>query len=85
MPETLKISVCFYSYCRELAGTSEQEISVEAGSTIADLLRIIYATHPALEKLDKSLLIAVGVEYQLRDHRLESGDKVALFPPVQGG
>lgn len=85
MPEELRVFVSFYSYCRELSGTSELEISLNAGSTIADLLRKIYTSHPALEKVDKSLLIAVGMEYQTRDHQLRTGDKVALFPPVQGG
>jgi molybdopterin converting factor small subunit len=31
------------------------------------------------------MLIAVGVDYQSRNHVLNEGDEVSLFPPVQGG
>jgi molybdopterin converting factor small subunit len=35
--------------------------------------------------MEKSTLIAVGVEYPTRDYVLKDSDEVALFPPVQGG
>ncbi|MGN6644764.1 MAG: MoaD/ThiS family protein [Verrucomicrobiota bacterium] len=40
---------------------------------------------PKLAAMEKSTLIAVGVEYQPRDYLLKDGDVVSLFPPVQGG
>ena len=40
---------------------------------------------PKLASMQKSTLIAVGVEYQPGDYVLSEGDQVALFPPVQGG
>jgi molybdopterin converting factor small subunit len=33
----------------------------------------------------KSILAAVGVDYQTGDYKLNHGDEVSLFPPVQGG
>jgi molybdopterin converting factor small subunit len=35
--------------------------------------------------MQRSLLMAVGVDYQPRDYVLKEGDVVSLFPPVQGG
>jgi len=40
---------------------------------------------PKLAQLEKSVLMAVGVDYQPRSYRLREGDEVSLFPPVQGG
>ena len=31
------------------------------------------------------MLTAVGLDYQDRGYVLQEGDKVSLFPPVQGG
>jgi molybdopterin converting factor small subunit len=35
--------------------------------------------------MEKSMLIAVGLDYQPRNYVLQPGDEVSLFPPVQGG
>jgi molybdopterin converting factor small subunit len=35
--------------------------------------------------MQRSLLMAVGIDYQPRDYVLKEGDEVSLFPPVQGG
>ena len=85
MGDPLLIRVSFYSYCRDLAGVDETRVAVPEGKTLAGLMTQLYSTHPRLRALDKSLLLAVGVEYQTREYVLRPGDEVALFPPVQGG
>ena len=55
------------------------------GSTIADLYRRLTARFSKLEAMQKSTLIAVGVDYQGRDYVLREDDEVSLFRPVQGG
>jgi molybdopterin converting factor small subunit len=35
--------------------------------------------------MQKSTLMAVGLDYQDRNHVLRDGDEVSFFPPVQGG
>ncbi len=81
----MQITVHFYSYFKELTGclTTTEEIS--DGSTIADLQARLIGKFPKLGAMQKSTLIAVGVEYQGKDHLLKHGDEVSLFPPVQGG
>jgi MoaD family protein len=78
----MQITVNFYSYFRDLTGAGE---AVESGSTIAELLKQLFARFPKLEAMQNSMLVAVGLEYAGRDYELKEGDQVSLFPPVQGG
>jgi MoaD family protein len=83
--QAIRVTVTFYSYFRDLTGTAEATESVDAGATIADLLKQLFTRFPKLEAMQNSMLIAVGLEYQKRDYRLQEDDQVSLFPPVQGG
>jgi MoaD family protein len=81
----MRVKVCFFSYFKELIGCSQSEEILSDGSTIEDLLKKLFARFPPLAAMQKSTLIAVGVEYQDRKYVLKDGDEVSLFPPVQGG
>jgi len=81
----MQITVHFYSYFKELTGCARTTESVAAGSTIADLLQRLTVRFPGLAAMQKSTLIAVGLEYQGRNYLLRQGDEISLFPPVQGG
>ena len=81
----MRICVHFYSYCKDLTGCASVSECVEPGSQIEDLLQMLFVRFPKLASLRKSLLVAVGVDYQGADYILREGDEVALFPPVQGG
>jgi molybdopterin converting factor small subunit len=81
----VRIRVHFYSYCKDLTGCASASECVESGSRVGDLLQVLFARFPKLAAAQKSLLIAVGVDYQGADHVLQEGDEVSLFPPVQGG
>ncbi len=79
------IKLQFYSYFKDLAGCSSTTEAMPVGSKIGDLLSVILSRFPKLEPMQKSVLIAVGVDYQSRDYVLKEGDEVSFFPPVQGG
>ena len=81
----MTVKVHFYSYFKELADCPQTAAELAPGSTIADLLRQLYPRFPKLEPLRKSTLMAVGLDYQKESCRLNPGDEVSLFPPVQGG
>jgi molybdopterin converting factor small subunit len=81
----MKVHVQFFSRLRDLAGTQEMELDVPEPTKAADLLEIIYSGTPALRDWDKSILVAAGVEFVNRDYVLQSGDKISIMPPVQGG
>jgi molybdopterin converting factor small subunit len=83
--EQVRVRVHFYSYFKDLAGAAEVSESVSPGCTLEELLRVVFARFPKLAVMRKSVLMAVGVDYQGADYVLQEGDEVSLFPPVQGG
>ena len=81
----MKIEVQFFSCLRDLAGGSHRALDLPVGATVADLLARLYADHPRMQEWDKTLLVAVGLEFVDRSQELHEGDEVAVMPPVQGG
>ncbi len=81
----MSVRVHFYSYCRDLAGCAETIESISTGESLAVLLQKLFLRFPKMAAMQRSLLVAVGVDYQTGDYILRDGDEVALFPPVQGG
>jgi molybdopterin synthase catalytic subunit len=81
----MSVSVHFYSYFKDLVGCSQMSETVPDGGTLADLLKVVFRRFPKLSAMERSMLVAVGVDYQPRDYILKEGDEVSLFPPVQGG
>jgi len=81
----MEITVHFYSYFKDLTGCAQAVEMVAGGCTVGELHTRLMARFPKLGAMQKSTLIAVGVEYQPRSYVLNEGDEVSLFPPVQGG
>ena len=81
----MRVSVSFYSYLKELTGCVQTTETLVDGSTLGDLFKQLMTRFPKLAAMQRSTLIAVGVEYQDRSYVLKDGDEVSLFPPVQGG
>ena len=81
----MSVSIHFYSYFKDLAGCEHTSETVEPGGTLGDLLKIIFRRFPKLGAMERSMLVAVGLDYQPRNYVLKEGDEVSLFPPVQGG
>ncbi len=81
----MTIHVQFFSWFKDLAGSAQAIEDVPSGCTLGELHEKILARFPRLAPAKKSTLLAVGVDYRPRDHVLQDGDEVSLFPPVQGG
>jgi MoaD family protein len=81
----MQIAVQFHSYFKDMTGCERTHEDLPAGATLGDLLERIFARFPKLSAMKKSMLLAVGVDYQKSDYLLKDGDEVSLFPPVQGG
>ena len=81
----MSVTVGFYSYVKDLTGQAQTKETVPEGATLNDLFRQLTKRFPKLAAMEKSLLLAVGVDYQPRSYVLKTGDEVSLFPPVQGG
>ncbi|HMP84482.1 MAG TPA: MoaD/ThiS family protein [Verrucomicrobiota bacterium] len=81
----MTVRVQFFSWFKELTGCAQAEESLVEGATLDELCRRLFQRFPKLAAAEKCALIAVGLDYQPRDHVLKDGDEVSLFPPVQGG
>jgi len=81
----MSITVCFFSYFKDLTGCARTTEALPPSSTLNDLMKRIALRFPKLDGMQKSTLVAVGVDYQHLDYVLKEGDEVSLFPPVQGG
>jgi molybdopterin converting factor small subunit len=79
------VTVCFYSYFKDLTGCATATEEIATGSTLGALFEQLIRRFPRLAAMQKATLMAVGVEYQDRSYVLREGDEVSLFPPVQGG
>ena len=79
------VRISFYSYFKDLTGCAQTTETLPAASTLSELLARLSARFPKLAPMRKSLLVAVGVDYQPPTYLLQEGEEVSLFPPVQGG
>ena len=79
------VTVHFYSYFKDLTDCAQVTEEMAPGGTISELQQKLFARFPKLAAMQRSMLVAVGVEYQLKTYALREGDEVSLFPPVQGG
>ena len=82
---SMRVTVCFYSYFKDLAGCEKATEDLPKGATLGGLFEQLMLRFPKLAAMRKATLMAVGVEYQDRSYVLKEGDEVSLFPPVQGG
>ena len=74
------VRVRLFAALRERAGRDEIELELPEGALVSD----------ALERMagligDVKAVLAVNREYAAGDTRLNSGDELALIPPISGG
>jgi len=81
----VSVTVHFYSYFKDLTGCAGTQENVPENFTLRELLKTLSLRFPKLAKMERSTLMAVGLDYQDRNYKLQPGDEVSLFPPVQGG
>jgi molybdopterin converting factor small subunit len=81
----MRVTVCFYSYFKDLTGCARTTQELANGSTLDDLFKALVVRFPKLGAMQRATLMAVGVNYQNRSYVLSEGEEVSLFPPVQGG
>lgn len=81
----MRVRTLFFASYRDLAGTAELEVELQAGATVSDLLDAVRALAPRLGELPREPVVAVNEGYATLNARLAEGDEVALLPPVAGG
>jgi MoaD family protein len=81
----MSVTIRFFSYFKDLTGCADTQETMPEGSTLGDLFEMLTMRFPKLAPMKRCTLMAVGVEYRDRNYKLQEGDEVSLFPPVQGG
>jgi MoaE-MoaD fusion protein len=74
------VTVRLFAVLRERAGSSELTLELPEGARVRDALDSLSALAQ-----DVPLVMAVNREYASEEQRLDSGDELALIPPVSGG
>lgn len=80
----MRVTVKLFAVLREKLGTTEMNLNVPEGSTVADVEKTIASTRE-LNALLSRAAFAVNQEYVPRCTVLHDGDELAIIPPVSGG
>jgi len=84
--EEITVRLLFFGAARDAAGgQSEAELKLPATTKAADAFERVLTNYPDLRRFGRSLLFAVNQEYADKERIVESGDELAVFPPVSGG
>jgi molybdopterin converting factor subunit 1 len=81
----IRVTVLLFGACREAAGVSEIDCRLDVPATAAGAWVEIKSRYPALERFERSALIAINEEHATIQQPLKDGDTLAIFPPVSGG
>jgi molybdopterin synthase catalytic subunit len=81
----MRVRVLFFGMLKDAAGKSSDEVELEEGALVRDLLAHCEARIPRLKESLGSLAVAVNQQYSGADTKLNANDEVALLPPVSGG
>ena len=81
----MRVRVLFFGVLREVAGKDAEEIDLQDGAALRDLLDRYSAHLPKLKEFLPSIACAVNQRYAGPDSKLNPGDEIALLPPVSGG
>ncbi|HEY4553446.1 MAG TPA: molybdopterin converting factor subunit 1 [Bacillaceae bacterium] len=74
--------VLLFAHLKEQAGKGKLEVNA-SGKTIGELRRILERDHE-LGNLE-GIMIALNEEFAKDDALIQTGDEIALIPPVSGG
>src|SRR4051794_30608365 len=81
----MQVRVLFFGILKDLAGRSSDMLSLPDHASAADVISHYQQRLSANKKIFNSIAISVNQEYARPDTRLQSGDEIALLPPVSGG
>jgi len=85
MAVSVKIQVLFFGVLKDEAGRASEELTVEEGTRVSDVVARYAAEVPRIAELDRAVVVARNQRFARRDELLMEGDELALMPPVSGG
>ena len=81
----MTVRVLFLGPARDWSGTPEASADLEPHSDVRALRKWLAREFPELQDRLSRIRIAVNQSFAQDEDRLDSGDEVALIPPVSGG
>jgi molybdopterin synthase sulfur carrier subunit len=81
----MQLNVLLFGACREAVGQEELTCEVAAPATVASVWTALKAQYPQLAGFESHALFAVNEEHARLTQPVNSGDVLAVFPPVSGG
>jgi molybdopterin converting factor subunit 1 len=80
------LTVLYFAKARDLAGVSEETIEVaDSIATLSEFLALLSQRRPGLAGNLERMRVARNESFAELHERPESGDVIALIPPVAGG
>jgi molybdopterin converting factor subunit 1 len=80
----MTVTVLLFASYADALGTPSLHVDLPAGGTVADVLSGVRG-RPGGDRLPASPLVAVNERYASLSSSVQSGDEVAIIPPVAGG
>ena len=81
----MRVKVKLFASFREIVGKKEEEIEIDEGTTVKQLLEKYIERFPSLERYKDHIILSVNREYGAAGLELREGDEVSFLPPVSGG
>ena len=81
----MQLRILFFGVLKEFAGRDSDSLVLPDDSTLADVLRHYEKSMPQLRNFSASIAMSINQEYAGPEAKLNSGDEIALLPPVSGG
>lgn len=81
----MQVTVLYFATLRDLAGAKQEQLTLPAAATVADLKAALAQRSQRLAQAMGSVLISVNREFAFPEEQLNEGDEIGVFPPVSGG
>ena len=78
-------TILFFASAAEAFGLRETTISVDSGSTLADVIAHIAKMSPALASIQQTCAFAINETLVQSDTVITDGCTIAVLPPGSGG
>ena len=89
MSSSIEVLVLFFAKARELTGCSQSSLTVDSNTvSVGELRLLLFTTFDCLSPIRHHAIIAHNEEYKDDEAEvltLNSGDEIAIIPPISGG
>ncbi len=80
----MKLNVLLFGITRDIVGQSQLELEYNGEANVAAFKQMLVNQYPKMDQL-AHFKVAVNQEFASDEHSLQTGDEIALIPPVSGG